>query len=246
MQAFHWRVTVYSGKLYAYAQLMTDLLTVGGLRTSVDHAYELAKGYLTEPGWSYPAYDGYPGTPDSRQVGPQDLPAAGLLNAGQQPLKTYYGFLNLLDVMNARLAHKDIKGRLEEASPETLEAITNLYATHMDDPQPQVQLTKMSKVLHRKRPGLLPLFDLYVLRAYSYRGETPRVAPPPPGKRPGKSWVAAWLPEVQTDLVAGMNHWQAIAAMAKGPAITPLRAMDMVTWRLIHEKVVRVDKKGRR
>jgi hypothetical protein len=61
-----------------------------------------------------------------------------------------------------------------------------------------------------------------------------------------RSWVAAWLPEVQADLVAGKDHWETIAAMATGPAITPLRAMDMVTWRLIHEKVVRVPKKGRR
>ncbi|WP_284762509.1 DUF6308 family protein [Arthrobacter sp. efr-133-R2A-63] len=225
---------------------MTDLLTVGALHTSVDHAYELARGYLTEPGWSYPAYDGYPGTPDSRNVGHQDLLAPGLLNAGQQPLQTYYGFLNLLEVMNSRLIHKDIKGTLDEAPAGTLAAITNLYTTQMEDPQPQVLLTKMSKVLHRKRPGLLPLFDKYVLRAYSYRGHVPRVAPPPPGKRPDRAWVASWLVEVKADLCDGLRHWEAIAAMAPGPAITPLRAMDMVTWRLINETVVRPSKKGRR
>lgn len=74
---------------------MTEKLTLGGLDVSVEHAKELAWTYMNETGnWSYPAYDSYPGNGDPDSVGPQDVLAAGLLNAGQNPLTTQYTFVS--------------------------------------------------------------------------------------------------------------------------------------------------------
>lgn len=51
---------------------------------------------MNQPGkWSYPVYDSYPGYGDPDTVGPQDVPAAGLLNAAQNPLRTQYTFQSL-------------------------------------------------------------------------------------------------------------------------------------------------------
>jgi hypothetical protein len=57
---------------------------------------------------------------------------------------------------------------------------------------------------------------------------------------PGRSnyqFMCDWLPEIQVDLRNGMQHWKDIAALAPagGPGVTPLRALDMVAWRLVEE-----------
>ncbi|MDQ2740730.1 MAG: DUF6308 family protein, partial [Chloroflexota bacterium] len=49
-------------------------------------------------------------------------------------------------------------------------------------------------------------------------------------KRTYEKLSRVWLPEVQKDLVSQMDKWQQIAALASGPAITPLRALDIVGW----------------
>lgn len=42
----------------------------------------------------------------------------------------------------------------------------------------------------------------------------------------------AWLSAVQNDLVTQLPFWKEIAAMAPGPKITPLRALDIIGWEL--------------
>lgn len=85
---------------------MMKNLTIGGLKVSVGHAKELAGEYMNQPGrWSYPAYDSYPGNGDPDTIGPQDVLAAGLLNAGQNPLTTQYTFESLSHEINTRLGN---------------------------------------------------------------------------------------------------------------------------------------------
>lgn len=138
--------------------------------------------------------------------------------------------------INARLGNKSLSGSLATADDATLEAIAGLFGVlDRNQPTPAVRLTKLSKVLHLKRPGLIPLYDDHIWRAYSKLG-TVRVKPVK-----GRSWAdfaLAWLPEVKEDLRNGLQHWTEIAALAPedGPAVTPLRALDMVAWRLVEEK----------
>lgn len=77
---------------------MMKNLTIGGLKVSVEPAKELAGEHMNQPGrWSYPVYDSYLGNGDPDTIGPQDVLAAGLLNAGQNPLTTQYTFESLSD-----------------------------------------------------------------------------------------------------------------------------------------------------
>ena len=92
--------------------------------------------------------------------------------------------------------------------------------------------TKLSKALHLKRPGLLPLYDKNIWQCY---GELGIIRVPSVNGRNNADFMRAWLPEVQKDLRDGMEHWQAMAALAPGPAVSPLRVLDIVGWRLADE-----------
>lgn len=226
---------------------MTQTLIVGGLEVSVEHAKDLAKPYMQGPGtWSYPAYDSYPGNGDPNTVGPQDVLAAGLLNAGQNALITQYTFESLFDAINTRLREVPQKVTLDTADDATLKAIAHLFGVlDRKERTTAVRLTKLSKVLQLKRPGLIPLYDDNVWRAYGKLGNV-RVAPVK-----GRSWQdfsLAWLPEIRKDLRDGLQHWMDIAAMAPadGPVVTPLRALDMVLWRRVEEVEPRRSRPPRR
>lgn len=205
-------------------------LRVGGAVISFADAKKFTENYLnnTTRTWAYPAYDGYPGH-DGPEIGRTDLPAVALLNAGQKPIETYYGLESLLQPLNARLANPSLGGALSEATDETVEAIADLYGVlDMHKPK-QVGLTKISKVLHRKRPALLPLYDKNIRRCYVNMGDAPVPV------APNRSWTdlaRVWVTAVRHDLATQHDEWTELAAIAPGPKITPLRALDIVGWHL--------------
>lgn len=224
---------------------MTEMITVGGFIEPVDMAKRLVREYVTEYGsWSYPAYDGYLRDAPTKDVRQQDLLAAALLNAGQQPIASYYGLLKLLPEINRRLADPRLRGTFEEADDDTLEAIAELYGILDEQPQHQVQLTKLSKVLHRKRPELLPLYDENMRRCYFEFGDPVRVEPVK--RRKDKDRMLVWLPEVRDDLRKGLQNWNDLAALAIEPTISPLRALDILGWRLVDEATPRKKRRPRR
>jgi Family of unknown function (DUF6308) len=205
-------------------------LRVGGATVGLDEAKGWAKTYLLErPGTSaYPAYDGYPGT-QSESVGKQDLLAIALLNVSNNQIAAYYGLEGLLEPMNDRLNDPALTGDLQTASSETLSAIVSLFGILEETPTKYVQLTTLSKVLHRKRPELLPLFDGNIRYCYSECDGAPV-----PYKKPRSNagYRYAWVAALQDDLASQLPHWQEIAAIAPGPKITPLRALDIIGWEL--------------
>jgi hypothetical protein len=206
------------------------ILTVGGAAVDFDEAKNWAWTYLRErPGRSaYPAYDAYPGFPGDL-LGHQDLLAASLLNVSNNPIPLYYGLESLMPAINERLQDPAISGELANACSETLEAVVRLFGVLEAIPTKYVRLTTLSKVLHRKRPDLLPLFDDNIAYCYS---ECPSAPVPYEEGRSRRDYRLAWLRAVQSDLAAQLHYWKEIAAMAPGPKITPLRALDIVGWEL--------------
>lgn len=206
------------------------MVTVGGAEKPRTEVFEYAAEYLSGSGqWAYPAYDAYPGT-DSDLVGDADLLAVCLLNAGQNPIPTYYGLQALVPDMNRVLVNLPADGSLADASAGTLETIADLFGILDAKPTKHVGKTKLLKVLHRKRPALIPLFDENIRRCYSLVGAAPV---PPVRTRTHRAFAAAWLPALQRDLVQQMPVWEEIAAMADPDVpITPLRAIDIVGWDL--------------
>jgi hypothetical protein len=206
-------------------------LRVGGLSVPYEQAQNWATDYLVNhPGGSgYPAYDTYEGAGKERiDVGQADLLAIALLNVSRNPIPTYYALEALIPKLNEHLQGVEFDLPLEEASSDTLDAVAKLFSV-LDPKRPKwVKMTKVAKVLARKRPGLIPIYDKYV--AYCYTDCTD--APVPPVK--GRSWEAysrSWLQAVQKDLTDQLDHWQALAAIAPGEKISALRALDIVAWR---------------
>jgi hypothetical protein len=205
-------------------------IRVGGTHTSLEKAEQHVREYVTNTGrrWAYPAYDGYPGH-DGPELGAADLLAPALLNAQQNPIGSYYGFESILDVLNERLAEIPTDVTLDVATADTLEKIAQLYGV-LDTNKPKyISLTKLSKALHRKRPGLLPLYDRNIRHCYVYA----HGAPVPDTKN--RSWTdltRLWVAAVQADLTTQLDQWTALAGLATGPTVTPLRALDIVGWYL--------------
>ncbi|WP_444664285.1 DUF6308 family protein [Cellulomonas sp. CW35] len=210
--------------------MTTTTVRVGARSTTVDDAFVFVRRYLNAPEerWSYPAYDEYPGAATDL-LGPQDLFAPELLNAGLN-LGSYYAFLSVLDEVNAALAAVPTGVALDEAENVAVTAVADLIGV-LDDPSiPGVKLTKLSKVLHRKRPSLIPLYDEQIRRCYQ-DGDG---APVPAANRTWREFATLWLGAVQADLASQLDVWRALAALTPpgGPTITPLRALDIVGWRL--------------
>lgn len=205
-------------------------MTVGGETVSFTEARDWATEYLVgRPGTSaYPAYDAYPGA-DMESVGPQDLLAVALLNVSNKPLKVYYGLQGQVKLLNERLKHPELKGSLRDATQNTREAIADVFDVLEEKRADNVRLTTLSKVLHRKRPDLLPLFDDKIRHCYT---ECPEAPVPNVRKRSKRDYRLAWLAAVQHDLDRQHDLWEEIAAIAPGPAITPLRALDIIGWEL--------------
>lgn len=204
---------------------MTEQLTVGGRTISLDDAKEFAGNYLSGKGnWAYPAYDAYPGHPGT-DVGRADLLAVALPNAHQRPVESYYGLESLMPLINERLADPALTGTLADADDAALDAIARLFGV-LDEKRPKhVSLTKLSKVLHRKRPELIPLYDRNIWRCYAEDGLIPRDR-----SRSWYNYSRLLLDAMKRDLTDQMVHWQEIADLATQVKITPLRAMDIVGW----------------
>ncbi|MGP4033840.1 DUF6308 family protein [Pseudarthrobacter sp. 1C304] len=208
---------------------MSEIIRVGGASAGFDEAFAWASRYITnqDQTYSYPAYDAYPGA-CSDTVGPQDLLAPALLNAGHNPVRSYYTLEGLLDEINEKLSHPAMTGTLTDASDETIGAIASLFGILDEVSTPGVKLTKLSKVLHRKRPDLIPLYDPHIWRCYV--GSGPESPLPRDKARSWEQFSLLWLPAVQKDLRDQADTWERIAGLATKPPITSLRALDMVGW----------------
>ncbi|WP_420827478.1 DUF6308 family protein [Arthrobacter roseus] len=52
------------------------------------------------------------------------------------------------------------------------------------------------------------------------------------GSRSRAEYRRLWLSALQIDLASQLDRWEDIAAVAPGPPITPLRALDIIGWEL--------------
>lgn len=210
---------------------MTSFVKVGGAQGDLDEMLPYARKYLSGNGkWAYPAYDSY-NQPASAEVEEADLLAICLLNAGQKPIKSYYTLQGLVEPVNERLAKLGANESFEDANEQTIEAIADLFGI-LDDfrPTPEVGKTKLMKVLHRKRPRLIPLFDENIRRCYSEIGSRPV---PPDKNRTHRGFAVVWLPLLQKDLQEQSGVWDRIVSMALPEVpISPLRAIDIIGWKL--------------
>lgn len=207
-------------------------LRIGGVVVDRDDALDRARRYLTDgAGWAYPAYDAYE---RGRAAGPltdADLLAPVLLNVNRMSIRTYEALQAVRAELDRQLARVPLDLDLADAAPDDLAVLGDLFAV-LDGPGVWgAKGTVLAKVLHRKRPRFVPLYDEQVRSVYQ---DGPDAPVPPPPRRTRRAWrdfVELFAAAVQQDLRREADLWARIAAMAPDPPITPLRALDIVAWR---------------
>lgn len=205
-----------------------EQLRVGGVVVSRSDAFAMARRYLTErAGWSYPSYDGYQKASALGALVDGDFLAPALLNVPRISVRAYEGLQRVRPDLQAALDAVSPESQLEHAADKDLEHLGRLFSVLDGAGVHGVSATILAKILHRKRPGFIPLYDDQVRRVYQDGPDAPV-----PTLR-GRSWrefMPLFASAVREDLVREVPFWQEVAGLASGPPITPLRALDIVAW----------------
>ncbi|MGY1697370.1 DUF6308 family protein [Geodermatophilus sp. SYSU D00814] len=201
---------------------------VGGIRVLKAEVLEHARSYLTDgSGWGYPAYERYEA---GRALGPltdADLLSPPLLNVQHFDLGVYESLQAVRPQLQESLDQIRPAASIFDATDDERARVCHMLTLLDRRGIPGVKGTILSKVLHRKRPHLIPLWDRHVENVYQY-GAAPRIPP-----LPGRSWGEFYLvfsDAVRADIEADRGFFEDVAALAVDPPISLLRAVDIVAW----------------
>ncbi len=180
--------------------------------------------------YAYPFYDGLVTNGDPSRLCTGDLLAPTLLGSPVEldRMKTLTSLMPLLQRgLDALPEHATIMG----AGPDLLKDIAALYDP-LDDPSVEdrdVKGSLLAKVLHRKRPALIPLFDSRVRDFYRSDEAVP---PAPRGERTFREYMELLVPLICEDLRQNAEEFARLATLAPedGPTLTPLRVLDIIVW----------------
>lgn len=179
--------------------------------------------------FAWPAYDGLVTNGDPAVLVTGDLLAPTLLGTDVD-LDTMRALTVLLPQLQRGLAVLPAAVALADADDAVCDAIGEIYCTLDSDVAAAADLggSLLAKVLHRKRPELVPLYDSRVLRFYRDEGLIP---PSRVGERNWQDYMAALARVMREDLRTNAEEFQRLTGLAAdGPALTPLRVLDIVVW----------------
>jgi hypothetical protein len=204
-------------------------IRIGGVDIDRDRARNAAAQYLAAVGhrFGYPAYDAFDSGAGPFRVGDGDLLTPVLLNVPVS-VKTFYSLTDLREQLDGWLLRVPADARLIDAGPAELALLGELFSV-LDGGQrrPHIRGSVLAKVMHRKRPAFVPLYDRHV--DHCYRG-----AEGAPITRDTKRQWSEFMPllgrAMIEDLRRERDYLSEVMAMAKNPVITQLRALDIVAW----------------
>lgn len=117
---------------------------------------------------------------------------------------------------------------LQDADDSAIAAVADLYSVLDEAPYRGrgVRGTILSKVLHRKRPDLVPLYDSVIFEAYT-ASAIPRLA-----ERTWVEFMTLLCGAMRQDLLVEADRLSSLAdlAVAAGANLTPLRLLDILVW----------------
>ena len=206
-----------------------ETIRIGGVDIDRESARRAAAQYLAARGhrFGYPAYDAFDSGAGPFRIGDGDLLTPVLLNVAVS-VKHFYSLADLRGELEAWLLRVPLDARLIDASDAELALLGELFAVlDTGDRRPYLRGSVLAKVMHRKRPGFVPMYDRHV--DHCYRG-----APGAPISRvTGRPW-AEFLPMLGRAMIEDLRreavYLSEVVAMATAPVITPLRALDIVAW----------------
>ena len=193
----------------------------------VEHPDQVLLDYLdVRNGYSYPAYDRLV-TNGSAELVDGDLLAPALIGVHMDAGR----FSLLRDMLPALEAVADLPPvPLHEADEDHVLCVAGLFGI-LDEPRYAgrgVRGTIVSKVLHRKRPDLVPLYDSRIFEAYTAPGVLPRST-----DRAWADFIADLCRQMRDDLRAEAGAFDALEQLAaeEGNPVSRLRILDILVWR---------------
>ncbi len=190
----------------------------------VEHPDQVLLDYLdVRNGYAYPSYDRLE-TNGSATLVDADLLAPGLIGA-----EVDRGRFALLRELMPRIAGVAALPpvTLADADDATVGAVADLFAVLDEAPYAGkgVRGTILSKVLHRKRPDLVPLYDSRIFESYTAPGVIPRAA-----HRSWREFMELLCTAMREDLRQEAASFDRLAQASEG-AVSPLRILDILVWR---------------
>lgn len=212
---------------------MSNVIRVGGREVESAVAREWVRAYLNgaRGQFGYPSYDGYRTNAEPHRLCDGDLLAPVLLNV-QVKISSFADLCSCRDDLEAALRAVPVDVDLVDADEAVLCSIGELFAVLDSEVRPRNVLgTTLAKVVHRKRPNLVPLYDEKVRRTYQVGDQAPLPAVS------GRTWaefMALLAGSIQEDLNRALEFWDEVTTLRPegGPHVSQLRALDIVAWRL--------------
>jgi hypothetical protein len=210
-------------------------LRIGGADVDREQARDKAQRYLSgQGGYGYPAYDAFDAGAGPWRLSDGDLLAPALLNVTVR-VPAFYALAGARPRLESWLAEVPTDARLADAGPDELSLLGELFAI-IDDGLPGTRGTTLAKIMHRKRPAFVPLYDRYVWRCYVGVPDAP-VAP-----ANQRTW-REFLPLLATAMMEDLHRedaWLAdVAKLASGTVpVTTLRTLDILAWQAGRNYVV--------
>lgn len=204
-----------------------DVVQIGGVVLDRQDAFDAAKQYFSGvDAYAYPAYDAYDGGAGPWRLSDGDLLAPVLLNV-RTSIAAYYSLTRIRPKLEAWLQEVPVDACLADDDQESQPRLAELFAL-LDEGVSGVGGATFAKVMHRKRPSFVPLYDRYIWWAYV------GVDGAPIARDRRRSW-ADFMPllsnALSSDLLREGSWLNAVARTASRPPVTTLRALDVVAWR---------------
>jgi len=214
------------------------MVRIGGLQESHDAVLDRAKAYLGSPDaktpFAYPWYDTYDTGAAETVLVDGDLLAPLLLHAAPDLVayRTLHGCRDVLESGLRRVAKVAASGHGGLEWPEMDQAIGELYQPLDDRRGGHLSGTTLSKVLHRKMPAYIPLYDSKIFWLYC-SAPVVRIAPDPSRKLTWVEFMSVFACEIRRDMcepdaVELIDEVRKLAADTH--PITGLRAWDIIAW----------------
>ena len=193
----------------------------------VEHPDAVLLDYVdVRNGFAFPSYDRLI-TNGSSTLVDGDLLAPNLIGAEVDRGR----FALLREMLPALAGVADLpRVPIEEADDEAIGKVADLFAVLDQAPYAGkgVRGTILSKVLHRKRPDLVPLYDSRIFESYTAPGAIPRAA-----HRSWREFMQLLCTQMRDDLRSEADAFDELVGVAgdAGALLTRLRILDILVWR---------------
>ncbi|MFE2541714.1 DUF6308 family protein [Actinacidiphila glaucinigra] len=226
-----------------------DAVRVGAFTVSMDAAERWIGEYFDEAAnrdtasrrgrehspYAYPVYDRYQAGSGPAELTDADLLAPLLLNAAPS-LKAVFNLQQVRNRLEEALAAVPTSLSLTDAVAQGVhrDYLGALFGVLDQQKLHGVRLTTLAKILHRKRPALIPLYDSKVKACYCGRAAKYLVRPVGPSA-PDAPFYIEIATCIANDLAEHAEQWARLAARAPAD-VSLLRVFDVVAWQ--HGKLV--------